>query len=36
MFPFWLEFSSAALEPLAVMTIAVLAWMFQLLCPRGG
>ena len=34
MFPFWLDLSSELLEPLAVMLIAGLTWLFQMLAPR--
>jgi hypothetical protein len=35
MFPFWLELSEV-LEPLAVMAVALLTWLFQSLSLRGG
>lgn len=34
MFPYWLDLSNATFEPLAMMLVAGLTWLFQCLGPR--
>ena len=36
MFPFWLELTTDVLEPLAVVAVTILIWLFQMLCPRSA
>ena len=35
MFPFWLELSSSMVEPLAVLAVTFVTWLFRLVSPRG-